>query len=197
MATGVGDVEGYFYAGYGIWALRPGASASVPSTLPAARWAVPELPLRDGRGGPKAEPAAAASEYVAVETQGKASAAPGPAPQKQKQEQSEKSKQKAQPKKAVGEPVDEMSDADMAERLRAERLGRLDAGKQAGGGAPSLRPASLRPGGPSLRPAAPLAPPSPKRSGSGPPDALGASSSVHKLGTYQYTKQQLIEHGKT
>ena len=83
-----------------------------------------------------------------------------------------------------------------AAAARSERLGRLDAAKQAGGGAPSLRPASLRPGGPSLRPAGPLAPPSPKRSGAGPPDALGASSSVPKLGTYQYTKQQLIEHGK-
>lgn len=83
-----------------------------------------------------------------------------------------------------------------AAAARAERLGRLDASKQAAGAAPSLRPASLRPGGPSLRPAGPLAPPSPKRSGTGAPDARGASSSVTKLGTYQYTKQQLIEHGK-
>eukprot|EP01043_Picozoa_sp_COSAG02_P010845 COSAG02_NODE_391_length_23237_cov_42.467672_5_plen_808_part_00 len=115
-ADTVANVEGYYYAGYGIWALRPGASASVPSALPAPRPAVPELPLRDGRGGPKAEPAAAANEYVAVETQGKASAAPAPAPQKAKQPQ--KSKQKAQPKKAVGEPVAEMSDADMLKQMQ-------------------------------------------------------------------------------
>lgn len=118
-ADTVPNVEGYYYAGYGIWALRPGASASVPSVLPAPRPAVPALPLRDGRGGPKAEPAAAANEYVAIETQekaGKSAGKPAPAPQKQKQTQ--KPKQKEQLKKAVGEPVEEMSDADMLKQLQ-------------------------------------------------------------------------------
>jgi hypothetical protein len=36
----------------------------------------------------------------------------------QKQKQSHKPKQKAQPKKAVGEPVDEMSDADMLKQMQ-------------------------------------------------------------------------------
>ena len=118
-ADTVASVEGYYYAGYGIWALRSGASPSVPSVLPAPRQAAPEHPLRDGRGGPKAEPAAAANEYVAIETQGKPAAAPAPAsaPAPAKQKQAQKHKQKAQSKKAVGEPVEEMSDADMLRQL--------------------------------------------------------------------------------
>lgn len=78
-----------------------------------------------------------------------------------------------------------------AAAARVERLERLDAGKQAGSGAPSLRPK-----GPSLRPAGPLAPPSPKRTGSGAPAAHSSGKVVAKLGTYKYTKPQLIEIGK-
>ena len=121
-ADTVASVAGYYYAGYGIWALRSGASPSVPSVLPAPRPAVPEHPLRDGRGGPKAEPAAAANEYVAIETQGQPAAVPAPAPASApaaaKQNQAPKRTQKAQAKKAVGEPVEEMSDADMLRQLQ-------------------------------------------------------------------------------
>lgn len=79
-----------------------------------------------------------------------------------------------------------------AAAARAERLERLDTGGSSGiGGGPSLRPT-----GPSLRPAGPLAPPSPKRSGSGPSDVHGGGKTVAKLGTYQYTKPQLVEIGK-
>ena len=83
--------------------------------------------------------------------------------------------------------------SDAAEAARAERLGKL--GLQSGAAQGAKAMASLRPGGPSLRPAGPLAPPSPKRKGPGPPDALGARSSAAKIGSYQYTKEQLIEHG--
>jgi hypothetical protein len=87
------------------------------------------------------------------------------------------------------------TDAAAAAAARTERLGRLgDASKPASSGGPALRPTSLRPGGPSLRPAGPLAPPSPKRAG--PPDARGPGSTAPKLGSYQYTKQELIELGK-
>ena len=77
-ADTVSHVAGYYYAGYGIWALRPGAVASVPSAPSVSHPAVPELPLRDGRGGrggPKAaiEAAASANEYVAIETQQRSS----------------------------------------------------------------------------------------------------------------------------
>jgi HAD superfamily hydrolase (TIGR01548 family) len=122
-ADTVSHVAGYYYAGYGIWALRPGAAPSVPSAASVSRPAVPELPLRDGRGGPKAEPAASANEYVAVETQGKGGggAAPAPAPQKQKQKQKQKAKEqpKKEEKAAVGETVVEMSDADMLAQMRS------------------------------------------------------------------------------
>jgi hypothetical protein len=76
-ADTVSHVAGYYHAGYGIWALRPGAVVLVPSAPSVSHPAVPELPLRDGRGGrggPKAiEAAASANEYVAIETQQRSS----------------------------------------------------------------------------------------------------------------------------
>lgn len=86
--------------------------------------------------------------------------------------------------------------ADAAEAARAQRLGKLGLPSGAVQGTGAKAPASLRPGGPSLRPAGPLAPPSPKRKGAGMPDGLGGRSSAAKIGSYRYTKEQLIEHGK-
>ena len=70
--------------------------------------------------------------------------------------------------------------ADAAD-ARAGRLQRM-------GSVPSLRPgggSGLRPGGASLRPAGPLAPPSPKPSGS---SAAGGPAQK-----YRYTKEELLK----
>jgi hypothetical protein len=69
--------------------------------------------LRDGRGGPKAEAAPGANEYVAVETQG-ASGGGGGGAAAPKQQKKKKEKQK----EVVGEAVVEMSDADMLNSMR-------------------------------------------------------------------------------
>ena len=118
-AETVAKVAGYYYAGFGVWALRSGESPSTPTSLPAPRAAVPLGPLRDGRGGPKAEAAPGANEYVAVETQGASGGGGSAAAPKQQQPKKEKKETMEKKKEAVGEAVVEVSDADMVNSMRS------------------------------------------------------------------------------